>query len=130
MHPCVLALLCLPLLAPHARSQTCPDPRDIRAEMEGLLSLVQSAGSEREAAPYVGQMWALWQDAPDPHAQELLQQGIESIRLTDHRAAEATLSTLIAYCPTYPEATINALLPAICRVSLIWRCRILMQRLP
>ncbi|MDA5094164.1 hypothetical protein O2N63_08685 [Aliiroseovarius sp. KMU-50] len=91
------------LAAASAQAETCPDARDISSEMDALLHGVQTARSEGEARPFVNQMWQLWRDAPDQWAQELLQEGSDRIRVADYRGAEAALSALISYCPTYAE---------------------------
>lgn len=81
----------------------CPAPRDISSEMDLLFEAVQNARSEGEARVFVNQMWHLWRDAPDATAQELLQDGALRIRISDYAGAEAILSHLIEYCPSYAE---------------------------
>ncbi|KPN63083.1 TPR repeat-containing protein [Aliiroseovarius crassostreae] len=96
-------LFCFTLWPALGQAQSCPPPNDISVKIDGLLSEVQSARSDREAGPIVTQMWVLWKTAPDARAQALLTEGVEGIRLTDYRAAETVLGQLITYCPTYPE---------------------------
>lgn len=98
-----LIIAALLLSGASAHAGTCPAVRDISSEMDVLLDGVQTARSEGEARPFVNQMWQLWRDAPDQWAQELLQEGSDRIRVADYRGAEAALSALIAYCPTYAE---------------------------
>ncbi len=86
-----------------AQAETCPEPRDISAEMDVLIAGVQKARNEREAHVFVGQMWQLWRDAPDVLSQELLQDGSLRIRISDFAGAKEILTHLIEYCPTYAE---------------------------
>lgn len=101
-----ILLVCAALMAPTPlrADETCPKGRDISREMDLLLSGVQTARSEGEAQVYMNQMWILWRRAPDAHAQQLLNEGVDRIRMVDFAGAQAVLSALIAYCPTYPEA--------------------------
>lgn len=71
--------------------------------MDTLFSLVQNARNEGEARPAVNGMWLLWTRAPDQKAQALLDEGRAQLRYADHESAEALLSDLISYCPSYAE---------------------------
>ncbi len=100
-----ILLVCVALMAPAPlrADELCPPGRDISRDMDLLLSGVQTARSEGEAQIYMNQMWILWRRAPDAHAQELLNDGVDRIRMADFSGAQAVLSALIDYCPTYAE---------------------------
>lgn len=103
VHTLLLSAVVSLFLPIQAMADTCPAPRDISDEMDVLLSDVQSARTESEARVFVNQMWALWRDAPDDWAQELLQEGSDRIRMSDYAGAEAALNALVEYCPNYAE---------------------------
>ncbi len=71
--------------------------------MAELYARAQAAGSEAEGRAVTGQMWALWTDAPDEPAQELLDRGMAAIRQSDLLDATDALDRLVDYCPDYAE---------------------------
>ncbi|MEM6277454.1 MAG: hypothetical protein AAF714_10945 [Pseudomonadota bacterium] len=94
---CLLALLAAPAFA------ECPANPDI-AEAEALLyAQIQALPTGGGVGPLNGELWALWTKAPDTAAQELLDGGMEALRLGDFGYAALQLDELIAYCPDYAE---------------------------
>ena len=94
------AILCL--LAP-AGALACPDPPDHRAALDALFDQVQAAESEREARVVSNEMWEFWADAPDAHAQELLDEGMTRRAARDYDGAVTAFDALVDYCPDYAE---------------------------
>lgn len=86
-----------------ALAQECPAAPDHSASFDRLFSMVQSAPDEATARVVVGQMWALWKDAPDAQAQEVLDRGMRRQSSYDFLGALQDFETLIAYCPGYAE---------------------------
>ena len=81
----------------------CPAPPDHGAALDALFAQVQEAESEREARLVSNEMWALWADAPDAHAQELLDEGMTRRAAHDLTGAVAAFDALTEYCPDYAE---------------------------
>ena len=96
----VISLLCL--LAP-AAVLACPAPPDHRAALDALFAQVQEAETEREARIISNEMWEFWADAPDAHAQELLDEGMTRRAAHDLAGAVTAFDALTAYCPDYAE---------------------------
>lgn len=96
----VISLLCL--LAP-AGAFACPAPPDHGAALDALFAQVQGAETERDARIVANEMWALWADAPDAHAQELLDEGMTRRAAHDLKGAVAAFDALTEYCPDYAE---------------------------
>ncbi|WP_101069240.1 tetratricopeptide repeat protein [Roseovarius salinarum] len=94
-------LLCL--LATPALSAQCPDPPDHAKALTELIETAQEAPNERAARRAFNEMWALWTDAPDRHAQELLNEGMERREVGDLSGAIKAFDALVAYCPDYAE---------------------------
>ena len=86
-----------------AQAQDCPKAPNHIAAVDALLAQVREAKNDRSARVYGAQLWALWADAPDEPAQELLDAGMEKLRYGDFLGAIQTLDRLIAYCPEYAE---------------------------
>ncbi len=93
-----LAILCA---APMARA--CPDAPDHSEALADLLRRAQEAPNEYQARLLINEMWALWADAPDEAAQEVLDQGMRRRRAFDLIGAVENFDRLIAYCPDYAE---------------------------
>lgn len=91
------------LLAAPAGADTCPAAPDISDRLQALIAQAQAAQTEYASSDAAAQMWALWRTAPDAHAQELLDTGMERLRIYDFAGAEAALSALVDYCPDYAE---------------------------
>ncbi|MEQ8342287.1 MAG: hypothetical protein RID15_00905 [Marinovum algicola] len=99
-----LALIVLALLLPlTARAETCPPPPDHTETFDGLFEEVQAAPDAGAAQQVVNRMWALWADAPDARAQEILDRGMRRRSAYDFLGAMQDFDRLIAYCPDYAE---------------------------
>lgn len=90
-------------MAGPAFAQTCPEPRDHRAAIAGLIEQVQEAEDERSARLISNEMWQYWADAPDTRAQELLDEGMTRREAHDFAGAVDAFDALVAYCPDYAE---------------------------
>lgn len=86
-----------------ALAQECPAAPDHSASFDRLFSQVQTAPDEATARMVTGQMWALWKDAPNAQAQEVLDRGMRRQSAYDFLGALQDFETLIAYCPDYAE---------------------------
>lgn len=95
--------LCAALLATAARAEDCPPAPDIAADLGALITRVQNAGNEMEARQISNEMWALWADAPNAQAQEILDRGMRKRASYDLLGAIADFDVLVAYCPDYAE---------------------------
>ncbi|MEM1233431.1 MAG: hypothetical protein AAGH70_04830 [Pseudomonadota bacterium] len=93
----VLALFAAPAFA------QCPANPEIAEAEAALFARIQSLPSGGGVGPLNGELWALWTQAPDAAAQDLLDAGMEALRLGDFGFAAAQLDELIAYCPDYAE---------------------------
>ncbi|MEO0386072.1 MAG: hypothetical protein AAF281_00885 [Pseudomonadota bacterium] len=91
------------LLVPGLALADCP-AQPIDADRTALLLTdLMTADSPRSATRAASGLWALWLDAPDASAQDLLDAAIASRQRNDLAASEASLDALIAYCPDYAE---------------------------
>ena len=90
------------LLAP-AGALACPAPPDHTAALDALFDRVQAAESARAAQLVSNEMWELWADAPDSHAQELLDEGMTRRAAHDLAGAIKAFDALVDYCPDYAE---------------------------
>ena len=100
----VMRWIAVVLLIPSALwADECPDAPDHSIELSALFDEARSAPNEREARGLSEKMWALWLDAPDEAAQEVLDRGMQQRASYDYTGAHATFTTLIAYCPMYAE---------------------------
>jgi len=95
-----LPILCL--LVP-AGALACPAPPDHEAALDVLFDEVQDAETERAARLINNEMWELWADAPDDHAQDLLDEGMTRRASHDLDGAAAAFDALVEYCPDYAE---------------------------
>ncbi|MFD0982785.1 tetratricopeptide repeat protein [Tropicimonas aquimaris] len=68
-----------------------------------LMEAVREAPNAEEAQRLTNGLWEIWADAPDDHAQELLDEGIDRRAVFDLDKALAAFDALIAYCPEYAE---------------------------
>lgn len=98
-----LALICLAALPAGAAAGACPDPPDHSEALTGLIEAVRAAPDERSARMISNQMWEIWADAPDKHAQDLLDEGMTRRAAHDLAGAVKAFDALIAYCPDYAE---------------------------
>ncbi|WP_212524013.1 tetratricopeptide repeat protein [Actibacterium sp. MT2.3-13A] len=97
------ALLSLILLSGPAWAGDCPPAPDHGARLAALIAAAQAAATEPEARRITDDMWALWTDAPDARAQELLNAGMERRAAYDFAGAARAFDALVAYCPDYAE---------------------------
>jgi len=96
-----LALAVTGTAAPAATE--CP-PAALDVEAEGrLIASLRAASNEDAARRFNAELWALWTDAPDAHAQELLDSGMSRLRFGDLQNAVRAFDALVAYCPDYAE---------------------------
>ena len=91
------------LLASPAFAETCPEAPAIDTDMDRLVAEVKRAPNEMAARVISNQMWELWLTAPDTYSQDLLDNGLERLRLGDYSTAEEVLTSLTQYCPFYAE---------------------------
>ncbi len=91
------------MIAGPAMAQECPAVPDHRAALSALFEEAQAAPNQMAARDLSDRMWALWSDAPDDHAQELLDEAMQRRRVGDYSGAEKAATALIAYCPDYAE---------------------------
>ncbi|MEO1798294.1 MAG: hypothetical protein AAFR53_14975 [Pseudomonadota bacterium] len=91
------------LLAGPVAAQTCPPNIDIAREEGDIYARIQALPNGGGVAPLNQALWGLWTQAPDARAQELLDGGMQALRLGDYGFAEVQLEALMAYCPDYAE---------------------------
>lgn len=96
----VLAFL---LLATPAAAQDCPEWSPQVERQAEILERLQASGSEIEARGISRELWLIWLNAPDNYAQDLLDNGMSRREMADLGGAEIAFTTLIEYCPDYPE---------------------------
>lgn len=98
-----LVFTALILGAGAVRAEPCPPPPDISTAMDRLIASAQAATSEGDGQAIGLEMWALWADAPDEAAQEILDRGMGKRRVFDLLGAIGDFDALVAYCPDYAE---------------------------
>lgn len=81
----------------------CPQAPDHSAEVDALIALVQVADNQLTAQELSNDMWALWADAPDETAQEILDRGMVKRSSWDLLGAREDFDRLVSYCPNYAE---------------------------
>lgn len=101
--PGMKILIFLAFAAGPAFAEICPDAPDHSEALKGLIAAVQEAPNEMSARLISNDMWMLWADAPDDHAQELLDEGMSRREAYDFEGAAKALDALVAYCPDYAE---------------------------
>ncbi|MEI4262681.1 tetratricopeptide repeat protein [Roseovarius sp. D0-M9] len=84
-------------------ADTCPAAPDHSDALAALIEEARSAENRRAGMAVSDKMWALWADAPDTRAQELLDEGMERRQSYDYDGALAAFEALVAYCPDYAE---------------------------
>ena len=90
LRPVLLAVLFAP-----AGALACPAPPDHAAALDALFDRVQAAESARAAQLVSNEMWELWADAPDSHAQELLDEGMTRRAAHDLAGAITAFDALV-----------------------------------
>ena len=68
-----------------------------------LVEAVRAAPNEMAAQVLTNEMWALWADAPDEIAQEILDRGMRRRAGFDLGGALTDFDKLVSYCPDYAE---------------------------
>ena len=96
-------LLALVLLAQPVAGQGCPPAELDVAREADLIDALRAAPDAGAARAYNARLWELWTDAPDAHAQSLLDSGMARLRMGDVGKALKAFDALIAYCPDYAE---------------------------
>ncbi len=81
----------------------CPELPGRSQERTELLQQLKSADTYNKGSAAIASMWLFWRAAPDEISQEMLDNGINSIRVADYIAAEDVLMRLVKYCPLYAE---------------------------
>lgn len=81
----------------------CPAPPDISAREDAFFAEVQEAENELQAETGSRGLWALWTEAPDEAAQELLDKGMAARASYDFLRAHETFDRLVSYCPDWAE---------------------------
>jgi Tfp pilus assembly protein PilF len=99
----VIALIALSGPAFAQEEAVCPSGPDHSVRKETLLNQLRRARNQMDAMQITSQLWAIWTDAPDSLAQELLDRGMAEMRASDYAASRATLTDLVTYCPDYAE---------------------------
>ena len=98
-----LIALLVPLTLATAASATCPPAPDHADALDALIAEAQAAPDEAAARGISDEMWALWADAPDEAAQELLDEAMRRREVGDYAGARKAAGRLVAYCPDYAE---------------------------
>ena len=95
--------IALTLYATSSFGDTCPKVQDISDDMSALIAKANAAQTQSAGDAVNAQMWALWTQAPDDYAQNLLDSGINRREVYDFDGALAAFNALIDYCPDYAE---------------------------
>ena len=82
---------------------SCPELPDRSQERTELLQQLKTADTYGKGSGAIASMWLFWRVAPDEVSQEMLDNGINNIRVADYIAAEDVLTRLVKYCPEYAE---------------------------
>ncbi|WP_371226477.1 tetratricopeptide repeat protein [Roseovarius sp. 2305UL8-3] len=96
----LLISLCL---AGPAMAQTCPEAPDHSEALAALIEETRAAPDQASGLDLSNQMWALWADAPDAQAQEMLDTAMARREAFDFDGAMTAANALIDYCPDYAE---------------------------
>ncbi len=81
----------------------CPAPPDIADRETAFFTELEAAENEMQGQDINRKLWALWTEAPDAAAQELLDQGMAARRVFDFVRAIERFDRLVDYCPDYAE---------------------------
>ena len=85
-----------------AAAETCPPVPNHAEALSDIVSQFKSS-TPLQSRSLSAQLWALWTDAPDEKAQELLDEGMRLISVADFAGSKEVLDELVAYCPDYAE---------------------------
>ncbi|KAJ56554.1 hypothetical protein ACMU_06325 [Actibacterium mucosum KCTC 23349] len=97
----MLALLTAALAHPALAACPAETPEDPRRAV--LMDQVRVAQSNDEARLLTNQLWEIWANAPDDHAQDILDEGLQRRSYGDLAGARVAFDALIDYCPNYAE---------------------------
>ncbi len=81
----------------------CPAVPNRDGEIAAIYERLQAAQDEKAGKRIGDELWQIWTDAPDEHAQALLDQGMARRDAYDFAGALEYFDDLIAYCPHYAE---------------------------
>ncbi|SMX33044.1 tetratricopeptide repeat protein [Actibacterium lipolyticum] len=96
-------IIALTAIAMPAYANSCPPVPEQEPRKSELMAEVRSAPDERTAKLLTNELWGIWATAPDPHAQEILDEGLERRAAYDFVGAIKAFDALIEYCPDYAE---------------------------
>lgn len=102
-HMRTFALILFLALPGWALAEDCPAAADRSADTNVVLERIRAAPDEMSARLLTNELWAIWAEAPDERAQDLLDRGMQSRAAYDFDAAIAAFDELVAYCPDYAE---------------------------
>lgn len=102
MKQCLAVLTLLAVASPLA-AETCGPVPDRTADLVPLMHQLPDSANERAARQITNQMWEIWATAPDAHAQDLLDEGMQRRSSYDFDGAITAFTALIDYCPDYAE---------------------------
>ncbi len=81
----------------------CPVAPDHSERLAQIVVELGQSKSFESSRPLTQELWNLWLDAPDPIAQEILDDGMAKRESYDFLGARDTLDALVEYCPDYAE---------------------------
>jgi tetratricopeptide (TPR) repeat protein len=81
----------------------CPELPNRDMDRAALLQELKEADTYTKGTTSIASLWLFWRMAPDEIAQEMLDDGLASLRVSDYLNAEDKLSRLVKYCPDYAE---------------------------
>ena len=96
-------LVLLAWLVAGPASALCPEAQDDAETRLQLMAALRVAPDPATAQQLSAQLWQLWLTAPDAHAQDLLDEGMDRREAFDFSGAIVAFDALIAYCPAYAE---------------------------
>ncbi|MBM7068679.1 hypothetical protein IU397_13895 [Actibacterium sp. 188UL27-1] len=100
----VVVLLLLLVISPGvALAQACPPVVVDQDRKADLMAQLRMAPDEMTARAINDQLWEIWAAAPTPHAQDLLDEGLQRRSTFDLDAAMIAFEALIVECPGYAE---------------------------
>lgn len=99
----ILLVASITLASAFGAVAACPPNSANEARRLELMAQVRRAPDEATARTLLNQLWGIWADAPDAHAQDLLDEGIDRRATFDLDKAIVAFEALIAYCPDYAE---------------------------
>ena len=81
----------------------CPAAPDHTARLAQIIDDLGASRTYQASRPLTQELWELWLDAPDPIAQEILNEGMAKRESFDFLGARDALDALVEYCPQYAE---------------------------